>query len=309
MIDKRIAHTQDELFDIFKEKQIEEKYFSKFLDYYKVCYGELDESYKDYEDDDFNGGSVQESALFVTNLFIDGYLELMAKGHSDEWAYPLAHDGEFGERDIFHAYSNLHKINPQLAKKELLIHANSISTDPNFLKHYIYLFEVVDDVEGRIASAKNYAKIYKEELKKGKSEIYARQFAFLMADGYYNQIYCEDYAIAYEKAIKGGKSIDYAETYGDKYGSALVDIKRRHGISDDEEMIEFAIEKVDAFMKAWEYAQENKLENFLTFASIYESNYFDTYYPDDIQPIAITVDIDKIVLEKTINNYENIKKS
>ena len=88
MSNKKTAHTESELIEIFKQEGIDEKHFSKFLAYYKVCFDELYEDHKDCEDDDFEeGDSVQASALWCTNRFIKPYLELIAKGHGEEWAH------------------------------------------------------------------------------------------------------------------------------------------------------------------------------------------------------------------------------
>jgi hypothetical protein len=146
-------------------------------------------------------------------------------------------------------------------------------------------------------------KIYKEQLAKGKSEVYAHHYSDLMANGEYHEIYCEEYAFAYDKAISENKSSEYASVFANKYASELVDIKRRYGISEDEEMIDFAIEKVNAYMKAWQYGEENQLKDFELFAEIYENIHLNTCFLDDITENKSSEEFDKLVLEKTLERF------
>jgi len=255
-MNKKIAHTETELLVIFKQDGNDEKYFSKFLAYYKVSFNELLEDHKNWTDDDFDeGDSVQASALWSANDFIQKYIGFIEKGHGEEWSHQMAHSLEGGERAVYFVHSDLEAINPELAKKELLLYTKALCGDEYFKKYYLLLFEVQADPNGRIETAQNYSRIFKEQVAKGKSEIYAHHYADYMADGTYNEIYCEEYAFAFDKAINEKKSEVYARIYANKYASALIDIKARFGISDDEEMIDFAIEKVNGYMKAWEYVE------------------------------------------------------
>lgn len=257
-MNKKVSHSEEELISIFKLAGINEKYFSKFLKHYKHCYDELYEDYKNFEDDDFEeGDSVQASALWCTNGYIKSYLELIDKGHSEEWAHEMASTVNEGASAISSVYDDIERNNPELAKKDLLIYTKSLGGDEFFEKHYMFLFEVSSNPYTRIETAKNYSLLYKSELNKGKSEVYAHHYADLMSMEEYHEIYCEEYAFAFDKAKNDNKSEDYARVYAEKYASALVDIKRRHGISDDEAMIDFAIEKVEAYMESWSNSNQN----------------------------------------------------
>jgi hypothetical protein len=303
-MDKKTAHTEVELISIFKQDGIDKKYFPKFIAYYKHCFDELYEDHKNWKDDDFDEeDSVQASALWCTNRFIKPYLELIAKGHGEEWSHEMAHTSDEGERAVYFVHTDLEASNPELAKKELLIHTKSLGGDDYFEKHYIYLFEVLAEPDNRIETAKIYSKIYKEQLANGKTEVYAHHYADLMADGNYDEIYCEEYAFSYDKAISENKSNEYASVFANEYASALVDIKRRYRISDDEEMIDFAIEKVNVYMKAWEYGKEHQLKDFKRFADIYENEYFNVYFPDEITEDKSIEELDKLVLEKTLKRF------
>jgi hypothetical protein len=96
----RKAHTQDELTEIFIGKGIDEIHYPGFFKYYNDSFNELAESYKDLTDEDFEEeGSVQDSALFVSNLYIDDYLSELAKGHGKDWAHLFGHSLEDGEKE------------------------------------------------------------------------------------------------------------------------------------------------------------------------------------------------------------------
>jgi hypothetical protein len=304
MSKKRTPHTETELIKIFNQSKIDEKYFPKFIGYYNDCFKELLEDHKDWNDDDWeDGGSVQASALWCMNNYINKYLKFVNQGHGEEWSHILAHTSEDGQRAILYVYNVLKKSNPVLAKKEILTYAKSLSDDEDFQNHYIYLIEEGAKPNNLIERAKKYAHLYKAEIEKGNSEVYAQEYAHLMAGGVYHEIYCEDYAYSYEEAIKESKDEEYARLYAEKYASALVDIKRRYGISDNEEMMEFAIERVNAYMNAWVYANKNRLSDFKRFADIYEHIHLNTYFADEGRPYQSDVEIDKYILNRALEEF------
>lgn len=153
--------------------------------------------------------------------------------------------------------------------------------------------------------ATEYAEDYKKQIKKGKSKLFAHEYADL-ADMGYHSIYREEYAYAYENAINEEKSEEYARFFADEYASELVDIKRRYGRSEDEEAIDFAIEKVNGRMKAWEYVSEHKLEDTERFSEIYENIHLDTYFADNGMPNGTLEEIDKEILEKALLRYNKL---
>jgi hypothetical protein len=298
---KRNRHTEEELIVIFNQENIDKKYLSIFLSNYKICFDEL---YEDWKDEDFEAGdSVQASALLFAKMRVKTYTEQLAKGHGEEWAHIIANTQAEGEIAIYLAYQDLMITNSELAKKELLIYCKSLGGDKYFEKHYIYLFEIVDEINGRIDKAKEYSKLFKEQIAKGKSEVYAHEYSDLISEGDFHKIYCEEYAYAYDKAINEGKSERYAREFAEKYGEALVDIKRRYGISEDEELIDHAIEKVNVYMTAWVYKEEHKMIDFQRFATIYENIHFNTYYNDEGRPEGSKQQIDMEILEKVLIKF------
>ncbi|MFC2176189.1 hypothetical protein ACFLR1_04395 [Bacteroidota bacterium] len=306
MKDKKTAHTETELVAIFNQNNIEEKFRSEFIAYYKHCFDELYGDMKNFKDDDFDeDDSIQASALMLTNEYIERYLELIAQGHGEEWAHQVADSAENLERSTCYAFWSLRSTNLDLAKNELLIHCKTLGGDTFFEKHYLFLVEGIQDPDQVKRKAKAYSEIFKREISMGKSEVYAHEYAVLMADGEYHEIYCKEFAFAYDKAINQNKSTDYAHLYADKYGDAVVNIKRRYEYDDEEEAIDFAVEKVNAYMLAWEYGKSNKLKDFQRFAAIYEHVHLNTYYADEGRPLGSKEEIDKGILERTLDKFNS----
>lgn len=304
MENKKWRPSETELIEIFNKQNMDQKYQTKFVGYYNYCFDDMYSDYEDWENSDWEEDeSLHKSSMNVTGMYFEEYLELIAKGHGEEWAHSLAHTAEDGERAVYHTYHEVREIDKELAKKELAIYIKSFGEDHYFEKYLQFLFEDLADPDGRVKSAKEYSKIYKIQLEKGKSEVYAEKYADLMAGSDYHEIFCEDYAIAYDKAIAENRSERYASLYAYKYASAVVDIKRRYGISEDEEMMDFAVEKVNAFMHAWEYAQENKLDDFERFARLYENIHLNTYYADRGRPNLSNEEIDQWVLTETLEKF------
>jgi hypothetical protein len=309
MIDKNTPDTEAHLIEIFKEKGINEKHFPKLYAYYKHCFEELyEDEYVNWTQEDYEetGDSAHKGALSLTEMFLEVFLGEKAKGQGDEWSLAVANCIEEVEAVYHITYHELKKINPEIAKQELLIHSRTFGEDENFIKHYMYLFEIEVVFKDLEKIAKKYSEIYRTQSALGKSEVYIHEYARLLSSGDYNPIYCEEYAYAYDKAIKEGKSETYAFEFAEVYGEELVDIKARYGISEDEELINYAIEKVDAYMTAWEYNEKHQLKNFKRFADIYETIYFNSYYPNEEGPLGTNEEIDVKILEKVLKQYNKL---
>ncbi|MCZ2084346.1 MAG: hypothetical protein LC112_08730 [Flavobacteriales bacterium] len=309
MEDKKWRPSEVKLIEIFKQQGFDPKYQKNFVDYYNYCFDDMYPGYEDWENSDWEEDeSIHISAMNVTGMYFDTYLECIANGHGEEWSHALAHTAEDGESAIYYTHEEVYKIDEELADKEVRIYAKSLGGDEYFIKYFAHLFEIGSITDDKTEKAEKYSHIYKREIANGKTEIYADKYADLMAGTDFHEIYCEDYAIAYDNAIAENKSERYATLYADKYASALVDIKRRYGISDDEEMMDFAVEKVNAYMHAWEYAQENKVDDFERFARLYENIHLNTYYADGGKPKMSNEEIDKLVLKETLEKFNLLKR-
>ncbi|MEI7676414.1 MAG: hypothetical protein WCJ03_06525 [Bacteroidales bacterium] len=303
--DKKTAHKETELLAIFEENKFDKRYLSNFLAYYNLCFGELYHDMKDDSDEYLEPGyTIQASALSISLEYMNTFIDLINKGHGEKWAHEMAHTCEDVERGAYHTYFDMKANDPEQAEKELVIYCKGLGGDELFEKYFLYLFREMEDPDCIFAKATTYSETYRKLIKNGKTEIYAQQYADLQAEDYH-RIYCEDYAYSYEKALINNKSIEYAKLYAEEYASALVDIKRRHGISEDEDMINFAIEKVNAYMISWEYARDHELSDRKSFMSLYERIHLDTYYADEPLPVRMKEEeINKMIMEKVLAEYE-----
>jgi hypothetical protein len=246
------GYTDSELISILNDNMIEAEHHPVLIKFYRNCFDELlSDMGQSIKDGSVDYNSVSSDSLSQTTEFAKNYIELISKGHGVDWAYQVAYSLEEFEYATYSAYWNIRFTDPETANKELLIHCKSLGGDSLFEKHYLFLFDVQEEPSKIKQKATEYSKIYKEQRLLGKSEIYAHHYADLIADGEYHEIYCEEYAFAYDNAINQNKSTDYAHVYAEKYGEAIVDIKGRFGNDSDEEAIDFAIERVNAFMHAW----------------------------------------------------------
>jgi hypothetical protein len=277
-------------------------------EYSEYAIAHYEQTFKDFEsDNDYNNEddllNLHDYTLFhCLRLYVPSFLKIIRKGHSAKWADRMYYEYDNGDDPFITTYHHISKENPELALKEITLHCNLISKDEIFQKYYLFLIEnqCFKRTEERTIE---YVQIYKEQIARGKSAVYAHEYCNLMSSGIYHNIFCEEYAYAYDKAINEGKSESYARKFAQEYGDALVDIKTRYGISEDEKLIDFAIEKVNVYMTVWEYNEEHKLKDFKSFAAIYEKIHFDTYYTYEISPEGIKEEIDLEILEKALKQY------
>ncbi|WP_426091793.1 hypothetical protein [Flavobacterium sp. DSR3-2] len=306
MSNNKTPQTESELNEIFKEVGIEDKNFQRVYAYYKKCFKEeYDSEYKDWTEEDYEetGESAHTSALFVTNLYLETFLREKSKGHDDEWSHAAAASLEDDETTYGIIYNNLFKSNPELAVKELLILSKSFGGDKLFEKHYLLLFEIGEMFSDPAERAQNYSKIYKEEIAKGKTEIYSHQYAYLISMDGYHEIYCEEYAFAFDKAISETKSEVYANIYAERYASAISDFKIRYGISENENALLYEIEEVNGYMNAWEYSEKHQLKDFHRFAEIYENVHLNTVFLSKGKYKESKEEIDSSILKEALQRF------
>lgn len=285
--------------EIVKVKNFDDVTFSEFIRFLDNCLAQ-DEKYGIDEKEDH-----QASTLKYVNEYIDEFISERRKGFSLEWVKEFVHNSFFegNQNSSALAYDSIKKINLLQAQKDLELYAKLTNRDNLFVNHFIYILEM--DVPNTTPSveeqADKYSRIYKKQIQKGKSEIFAHKYSELFTK--YHEIYCEDYALAYEKAITENKSFEYADTFATKYANELVEVKRRVGLHDDYELINFKIEKVNGYMKGWEYAKNLEMKDCERFLKIYEDA-LQTYFNDDKELIKVTAEeIDKAVLEIALKRY------
>ena len=295
-MDRKKPHTKDELIDLYAQMKYPMKYFIKFESRYHECYSELFNDMKDYEDDDFEDedDTIGGTALQFASEYLDRFMAQLNGGHGEEWAHLVAKPIEDNNTIIADAY---YSMSPELAKQELRLHCKSLGGDEFFEKYYLFLFEIGEGLNNPQKIALEYSKIYKQQIAKGKSEVFAHQYADLMSGDEFVEIYCRKYAYAYDKALSEGKSEEYAKLFADMYGDGAAN----YGEREDKDIPEFWEEKVFAYMKGWEYATNNNLSN--EFIKIYERVYLNTVYADEPEKIPWNR-LDEYILEEALKKYK-----
>jgi hypothetical protein len=295
--------SKEELRLIYDQKDFDPKFLQFFQDKYYLCFNELLNDTNDYTDEDWEeeGYFIHENSLKIALNYLDIFLKQIIQGHGSEWSHLYANYLDETEIIFYHTYHDLKEINPDLARQEIITVAKSISDDEIFQTYYVNLFENLANPNNRIETAKKYSELYKKALLNRKTEIYAHQYADLMVDidEDYNEIYCEEYAFAYDSAITQNKDEKYARYYAELYASALTDIKRRAGVSENIDMQEFAILKIQAHMIAWEYAKDNKIKDSDRFIEIFVNVFLNYEFAD----LKFSDETEKIILEKALERF------
>lgn len=306
---KKARHTNTELIDVFNKKNIPDKFHSRFIDEYDRIYNEFYEEAKDWPDEDYEEDeSVQGDALNVTFQFIESFLEQIQIGHGEEWAEIMAkYRSESEDLALDYAYNGVSEKDPAKAEVELLILCKYLNGDEHFARYLLYLFKIGEGYEEPLVKAKEYSNVYNKQIKLGKSDVFAHEYADLMAWEYVESFF-DAFATTYEQSLLAGKSEEYARRYavmysdwiGERYGKLSEALKDRD--------FAFWNKKMIGNMKGWEYALENKLSDIKSFVEIFENLHINTYYAD--KPLSSKMnkeEIDKMILEQALERYEKLK--
>lgn len=252
-----------------------------------------------------------DSLLKEPIIYMKTYAESISQGYSKLWSDERANLEIYLDTKnlALDCYNKVAEQNKELALKDLktfckLQNADKIYTDfvIDFATELGYTEKPLEEL------AKEYSTTYKEQLANGKSEIYAKEYTESLIVDEFDSIYCENYAFIYDESIQKGKSIEYAKLYAEKYGEAVVNILRRAGIKDDEEMLEFVKLKAKAFIDGWEYVIKTELKEKDFFIECYQQAYLNTRFSDDHNEWQTLVECEQIALEKALLDYEKRKE-
>ena len=205
-------YSKEELLIIAKEKNIPEKYFKDFILFIEDDINQMT------NDGELRENEIGQSAIHFAIDYFNKFYKEIRKGHNEVWANLFSKCIEEGSRAIDETYQSLKKIDPAKALKELEIHCKAVGGDDLYIKHFVYLIEVgVDNsAPSPDEQAATYSKLFKEQIKQGKSEIFAHNYADLMAMHEYSELGCYAEAAEYEKSINAGNTEQYARAYAMK---------------------------------------------------------------------------------------------
>ncbi|WP_212002628.1 hypothetical protein [Chitinophaga sp. HK235] len=277
-------YTPTQLSEIAKENNIPDAFYDDFISIL------IQEIISFHEEDSWQPEEIKK---YSVKFAVDKTLKIIAlkkAGHSERWITLYINSSEEHQHAFNDAYQEMCKTDPAQALEELKVHCRALGVDQYYQKHFIYLME-----EGEGAARPDpdeqsslYSKYFKEQLKKGKSEVFAHQYADLKAGKEYVEEYCYRFANAYDVAIQNGKSDKYAYIYANKIGDYYADYygRYREDRDEDDDNNKFSERKILGYMKGWEYAIEHQLPNAGAFITCYENAYINASYPD--HPVRIT---------------------
>jgi len=299
----RKYYSEEELKVIANEKQIAEKYFEDFIAFVEKDIKQMTDEAELDEDE------IGVAAIDFAVEFIKKYEVEIQKGHSEEWSKIYAESIEEHPHAFYEAYNSVKKGDPEKAKQELKIHCRAEGGDDLYTSHFISLMENGEGFSDPDKQAANYSAIYKEQIALGKSELFAHEYADLMAAGEYVEIYCFWYARVFDECIQNGKPKEYAQLFADKMGDYYSDYYGRY-VEDEEvdtEKHKFNERKILGYMNAWEYAWQNELEDSNKFIEFYENIYINSYYADDRDYSIAEKEMDKDILKRTLEKFSIYK--
>lgn len=150
--------------------------------------------------------------------YVDEYMSLFVferkKGFSIEWAKKYSYWSlqDENENAPAYAYKAVREINQDKALSDLQLFAKQSEKDELFIKHFTFLID--EDLPRSTTSiaeqSVEYSIIYKQQISKGKSQIFASHYAYLIARHEYSEFACFTEAAEYEKAILAGHSKKYS---------------------------------------------------------------------------------------------------
>lgn len=156
-------------------------------------------------------------AINYVEKYIQIFSEQVNLGHSYEWSSTFANEVFDYQDELARAFAfdAIFEKDEEKAISDLRIFCNQINADELFTKQFIYLMQegIGHEEPNAEEQAHNYCVIFREQIKKGKSEIFAHRYADLSSCKYYTDIYCFAYAIEFEKLIIEGFSEEFASTF------------------------------------------------------------------------------------------------
>lgn len=242
----------------FGKLEIDAKYYPLFVERATKALNDIAIGYEP-EEDDIN------ASLNIASEYMNIYVGQIDAGLSETWAETYAYYrlDEDVDDSAWEAFKAVHKSRGYIqAEKELVPFARFLDNDPSFVENYANFFIY----KWTIKDVKGFIRIKNSLIKKGKSEVYAREYA-LHHNSTPNDDYCHLFASKVEecinKGIEIGKAYKIAEAYEDCYDT-------HYPQDNDLEGKEF----IDVYIKGFEYAIVNGIDSPDEFAKEYQRAYY-----------------------------------
>jgi len=303
IIDKYIG--QEALAQVLIQNGYNEDSIKEFIRYLDHFLTEMEQEGTIEEDD------TAASLLLLPVDHTNNYAKRRNEGFSIAWSIKYAESKTSGgNRNLLrYCYEALVVKDKQQADADLMNYFKVTKRDQLFIDYFLKLMSNGDSFGERSIEkdVEEFVSNFNKQISKGKSKLFAYQYAYWLSDNYH-PIFCDEYAYIYEESINKGKSEEYAKEYAYEYASELVDVKGRYGVSDDDESVDYAKSKAKAHINAWEYAKENELKSY-EFIECYKNAYLNTLYSDDPYEWKTDEQCEKIALDKALAEYERMIKN
>jgi hypothetical protein len=242
----------------FDKLEIDTKYYPLFVERANKALNSIAVGYEP-EQDDIDG------SIDIATEYINIYVGQIDAGLSELWATTYANNRLNDEEDnsAWEAYWKVCKsLNREIADKDLALFARFLDDNSRFVENYINIF--ING--GTIKDTYDFLKLYDSLIEKGKSEVYAREYALHHIDTP-DDDYCHLFATKFEecinKGIERGKAYTIAEAYEDCYD-------RHYPQDNDLEGKKF----IDVYIQGFEYAIVNGINPPEKFAKDYQAAYY-----------------------------------
>ena len=258
MDDQKWTIPEEVLKVAFDKLENDSKYYPLFVERANNVLNDIAIGYEP-EQDDIDG------SIDIATEYMNIYVGQIDAGLSELWATTYANNRLNNEEDnsAWEAYWKVCKSqNREMADKDLALFASFLDDNPKFIENYINIF--ING--GTIKETYDYLKLYDSLIEKGKSEIYAREYALHHIDTP-DDDYCHLFASKFEESINKGierdKSYTIAEAYEDCYD-------RHYPQDNDLEGKKF----IDVYIQGFEYAIVNGINPPEKFAKDYQAAYY-----------------------------------
>ena len=253
MAEQKWAIPEETLKVAFGKLEIDAKYYPLFVEKATKALNEIAIGYNP-EQDDIDG------SLEIATDFMNIYVGQIDAGLSETWAEAYANQRlrENVDDSAWEAYKAVSKSQGyEQAKKELVPFARFLDDDPSFVENYAYFFIYKWTIE----DVKEFMRIKNSLIEKGKSEVYAREYALHHRSTPVDD-YCHLFASKFEECINKGLGTDKAYTIAEAYEN----LYEEYWPEDDNLL---GIEGHNGYIKGFEYAIDNDIDSPETFAEEY----------------------------------------
>ena len=252
----------------FGKLEIDAKYYPLFVERATKALNDIAIGYEP-EEDDIN------ASLNIASEYMNIYVGQIDAGLSETWAETYAYYrlDEDVDDSAWEAFKAVHKSRGyKEAKTELVPFARFLDDDPSFVENYAYFFIYKWTIE----DVKEFTRIQKSLIEKGKSEVYAREYA-LHHNSTPDDNFCHLFASKFEECINKGFGTDKAYTIAEAYENLYEEYW-----PEDNNLL--GIEAHNGYMKGFEYAIDNGIDSPESFAEEYEKAYLHSLFPDEEEP-------------------------